>query len=164
MTNRQAGFTLLELLVVIIIVAILAAVAIPIYTNAVETNKGKACQNNIRTIMTAWRMYNLDNNVDYVSNNNQRSVNWVSRTSAQLNTDLNIQINERNFGNSSGVAGTFYLYYQPMAVNSPTLGVLVYRSSGSKRLQTIRCYYNFSTGVYDWDPSNLSTWDLPLDP
>jgi len=55
--KRSIGFTLIELMVVIIIVAVLAAVAIPIYRGRIDQAKwaeGKAIMGNIATAIRAY--------------------------------------------------------------------------------------------------------------
>ena len=58
--KSKKGFTLVELMVVVAILAILVAVAIPVY-NSVTTNAEKnACLANARTIDSAILQYNAD--------------------------------------------------------------------------------------------------------
>ncbi len=53
-TNRAGrGFTLVELLVVVLILAILMAVALPLYLNAIADSEKKTCRANMQTIATA---------------------------------------------------------------------------------------------------------------
>ena len=59
--NRQSGFTLIEVLVVVIIVAILAAVAFPIYQSYVKSAYASDAQATIGAIMNASKMYYQDN-------------------------------------------------------------------------------------------------------
>lgn len=54
--NRK-GFTLVELLVVILILAILMAVALPLYLGAVADSQKKTCRANMQTIANACQAY-----------------------------------------------------------------------------------------------------------
>ena len=58
--KREDGFTLMEVLVVVIIVAILAAVGVPIYTSYVEQARASEAQSAIGAIFNASKMYRQD--------------------------------------------------------------------------------------------------------
>jgi type IV pilus assembly protein PilA len=51
--TRVRGFTLVELLIVVLILAILMAVALPLYLSAVADSKKKTCRANMQTISNA---------------------------------------------------------------------------------------------------------------
>ena len=55
--RNQAGFTLVELMIVIVIVGILAAVAVPIYQSNITKAKMSECDAALGTIRTALRIY-----------------------------------------------------------------------------------------------------------
>lgn len=58
--ERQRGFTLLEMMVVVAIIAILAGILIPNFTRARAQAQTAACIGNMRTIATALELYYTD--------------------------------------------------------------------------------------------------------
>ena len=64
MLNRNSkGFTLIELLIVVAIIGIIAAIAIPNLLNAIDRGKQKRTMADMRSIGTAVESYAVDNNV-----------------------------------------------------------------------------------------------------
>ena len=66
--NRLAGFTLIEVLVVVVIIGILAAVVVPRFMDEPDRARVVKAQQDIQAIQTALNMYRLDNQV-YPSTN-----------------------------------------------------------------------------------------------
>jgi len=57
----EAGFTLIELMVVVLIIAILIAIAIPTFLGARQRAQDKQAQSNIRNALTTEKTYYVDN-------------------------------------------------------------------------------------------------------
>ena len=60
--RKQKGFTLIELLIVVAIIGIIAAIAIPNLLNAIDRGKQKRTMADERSIGTAVESYAVDNN------------------------------------------------------------------------------------------------------
>jgi general secretion pathway protein G len=58
--QRQSGFTLIEMMVVMAIIAVLMSVAIPIYTRAILRAKESVLKNNLFTLRTVIDEYTYD--------------------------------------------------------------------------------------------------------
>lgn len=76
------GFTLIEILVVIAIIGLLAAILFPVFGRARENARRSSCQSNLKQISLAWTQYLQDNDervtpvVAGTSINGQTPHNW----------------------------------------------------------------------------------------
>jgi general secretion pathway protein G len=61
MRNRHSGFTLIEIMVVVVILAVLGALVVPNILGKVDKARVTAAQTDIKSIGTALDLYRLDN-------------------------------------------------------------------------------------------------------
>ena len=59
--NRKSGFTLVEIMIVVAIIGLLAAIAIPNFVRARTTSQMNACINNLRQFDGALQQWALEN-------------------------------------------------------------------------------------------------------
>jgi len=62
MTRNKRGFTLVEILIVVIILGILAAIVIPQFTNASSTARTNSVQATLQTIRSQIELYKIQHN------------------------------------------------------------------------------------------------------
>lgn len=58
----RTGFTLVEILIVVLIMGVLMNIALPAFIHTRDTSQSKSCSANLQTIMVAKEEYAMDNN------------------------------------------------------------------------------------------------------
>jgi len=75
--QSRKGFTLLELLVVVAIIALLAAILFPVFSRVRENARRSACMSNLKQLGLAIQMYNQDNDLRLPIGTYFSGVNYV---------------------------------------------------------------------------------------
>jgi prepilin-type N-terminal cleavage/methylation domain-containing protein len=96
--EKMRGFSLMELLIVVSIIGILTAIAVPSYNGYISTSRATVAKNNLRSIYLKQQEYNTDNNAYYAIGASPCAVD----NSAAINTNL--------FGGDSVLTGDHYYY------------------------------------------------------
>ncbi len=113
-TRSSHGFTLVEIMIVVTIIGILAAMAAPAFQKVRMSSQDKAVLNNARQLAAAADQYYLENGVSSVSQGNLigstnyvKSLNLVAREPYPLGFTQGVTIT------ISGVAGQRTITYAP---------------------------------------------------
>jgi prepilin-type N-terminal cleavage/methylation domain-containing protein/prepilin-type processing-associated H-X9-DG protein len=93
--RRLRGFTLLELLTVVAVIAILAGLLLPATSRAKQSAHTAACLSNVRQLQMAWQMYAEDSSGACVPNSSRRvggiyrgyPDTWAGENNAALDDD-----------------------------------------------------------------------------
>ena len=104
-TSRKSGFTLVEIMIVVAIIGLLAAIAIPNFIKARTTAQMNACINNLRQIDGAEQQWALETK--------------QAAAAVPTYTDVSSYMRNAVVCPSGGAGGTFALSYTLVAVGGP---------------------------------------------
>lgn len=89
--KRKNGFTLVEILIVVIILGILAAIVIPQFTEASNDAKNSSLESNLQTLRSQFELYKVQHNDTYPWDDGSgaldSSANIITRMTAKTNAD-----------------------------------------------------------------------------
>jgi type IV pilus assembly protein PilA len=92
-SSSEGGFTLVELLVVMLILGLLAAIAIPSFFNQRDKAKDSSAKEAVRTAQTAMETYSTDHNGSYSLADEAALVN-IEPTLNDVNSDGRLHVDE----------------------------------------------------------------------
>jgi prepilin-type N-terminal cleavage/methylation domain-containing protein len=124
-TNKKA-FTLIEMLVVVLIIGILAAIALPKYFHAVEKSRFATVWSTVKTIKEAQERYYMINS-SYTANfddldislpSSASVVNYQDWSTADIDGKFRYALERILISGSTMKDGKYYLQYQLVYANS----------------------------------------------
>jgi prepilin-type N-terminal cleavage/methylation domain-containing protein len=110
-TSRNAGFTLVEIMIVVAIIGLLAAIAIPNFVKARTTSQMNACINNLRQIDGGIQQWALETK--------------AAATAAVATTDVTPYLKSAPVCPSAGTGGAFATSYTLTTVAAPPTCAIV---------------------------------------
>ena len=113
--RSNKGFTLVEIMIVVVIIGLLAAMAIPAFQKVRQASQDKTVLNNIRQLAAAADQYYLENGVSTVNGSNDligslayvKNLNTVAKETYPANFTQGITIT------ASGIGGTRFVTFAP---------------------------------------------------
>ena len=110
-TNHKSGFTLVEIMIVVAIIGLLAAIAIPNFVKARENAQRNACIANLKQIDGAKATWALE----------QKKTNTDTPTAAELYGSANY-IRDQPYCNANGTYDPQQVQFKPTCTEGPTMG------------------------------------------
>jgi prepilin-type N-terminal cleavage/methylation domain-containing protein len=117
------GFTLVEIMIVVLIIGILLAIAIPNFMQARENARAKACVDNLKQIDTAKQQWLMDNKLSAIA-----SETWSNGSLSDSENLVGTYIREQPICPAGGTYTTQNATTIPTcSIGSVTVGAAVYQ-------------------------------------
>ena len=103
--RTEEGFTLIELMVVVLIIAILLAIAIPSFLGARGKAQDRAAQSNVRNALTAEKTYFSDNQTYTVDANTLKTIepSLAYKANGLVGGNKEVQVLKANVTNPTAI-------------------------------------------------------------
>jgi len=95
--KQQKGFTLVELLVVVAIIGILAAIAVPKFADSTKAAKGAKIVADLRSIDSAIMLYSANNGVDAKTVDKAKAENYITWPTTTVVASDVVLVNGKSF-------------------------------------------------------------------
>ncbi len=115
-TNRIRAFTLVEIMIVVVIIGLLAAMAIPAFQKVRSSSQDKTVLNNLRQLSTGADQYYLEMGVSSVATTDlmgSNSSQYVKTFPTVANETYTAVLQQGVAITASGVAGARTITYSP---------------------------------------------------
>jgi type IV pilus assembly protein PilA len=113
-TRSNKGFTLVEIMIVVVIIGLLAAMAIPAFQKVRQSSQDKAVLNNARQLSAASDQYYLENGVSTVASTDLvGATNYVKAVNTVAGETYPVDFTQGVTITISGVAGARTVTYSP---------------------------------------------------
>jgi len=114
LNKSNQGFTLVEIMIVVVIIGLLAAMAIPAFQKVRQSSQDKAVLNNARQLSAAADQYYLENGCSTVASSNLiGTTNYVKAINTVANEAYPAGYSQGETITISGIAGLRTVTYAP---------------------------------------------------
>lgn len=149
---RTAGFTLVELLVVIGIIAILMAIAFPVFKGAQEKGNQTACIARLQQIGQAVKMYRLDKGTYPSCLNDLSDYMTLNKDKLRCQDDSTLQPTAYTISNQP------YSSYYDISTTAIVWDYYGYKSDGTDNTQATAPFNTYATTGTGTLPSGVPSW------
>jgi general secretion pathway protein G len=137
---KKSGFTLVELLIVISVLGILAAIIVPMYTNASQKTRDSAVKTDLQKVRTQIEVYRSQHNDQLPAFTGESSTDFERRMTSKTDRD--------------GFAGSDYGPYLNKIPKNPYNGINTVRIDGAAAgANTDGWRFDTFSGIFQADDS-----------
>lgn len=149
--RTKNGFSLIELLIIVTIIGILAAIVIPTFSNANETAKAGALASQINTVKKATTLYYTDHNGVYPTDAQMITNQWQALTNS---TDIDGAVSGDDYG-PYFMKPPFNAFIDSDVVAADNSAAWQYDSSTGTIQAVVPAAINSQASTLQLDPSDL---------